>query len=140
MRLDAFRGDWRLTRTIEDLRAGRSGRFEGRARFTPEADGLAYVETGTLRFPDAPPMTATRRYLWRAGAGGTIELRFDCGRFFHRFDADEPRPSAEHHCSPDHYRVCYDFSRWPHWRAEWRVRGPRKDYALVSDYRPEGGT
>jgi Family of unknown function (DUF6314) len=139
VRLDAFRGHWRLARTIEDLRARRSGRLEGRARFVPDGEGLAYFEEGTLRYPGAPPMAATRRYLWREGAGGCIELRFEDGRFFHRFDAEEARPSAEHLCSPDRYRVCYDFTRWPRWRAEWRVEGPRKDYALVSAYRPAAG-
>ena len=27
-------------------------------------------------------------------------------------------------------------ARWPRWRAEWRVTGPRKDYGMVSRFRP----
>jgi len=45
-------------------------------------------------------------------------------------------PAAEHDCPPDHYRVRYDFRSWPRWQADWRVRGPRKDYTLGSAYQP----
>ena len=37
MRLQAFAGDWDVERDIEDVQAGRTGRFTGRARFTPGA-------------------------------------------------------------------------------------------------------
>ena len=55
------------------------------------------------------------------------------GRPFHEFDPARPR--AAHWCDPDDYRVRYDFTRWPLWRAEWEVRGPRKDYLMMTDYR-----
>ena len=80
MRLQAFAGLWDLERDIEDVRAGRAGRFSGTARFAPVPDGLAYVEEGTLRLPGAPPMQATRRYQWRDGGAGTIEVWFEDGR------------------------------------------------------------
>jgi hypothetical protein len=136
MRLDAFEGDWRIDRVIEDIRAGRTGRLTGTASFTRLPEGLAYVEEGKLTLRDAPPMTATRRYLWRDGGANTIEVLFSDGRFFHRFYADETRPAAEHACPPDRYRVRYDFTRWPRWQAEWRVQGPAKDYAMVTRYAP----
>jgi hypothetical protein len=135
MRLDAFEGNWRIDRAIEDIRAGRTGRFTGTARFTRLPEGLAYVEEGTLTLDAAAPLTATRRYLWRDGGASTIEVLFADGTFFHRFYADEARPAAEHACPPDRYRVRYDFARWPRWQAEWRVEGPAKDYAMVSSYR-----
>ena len=136
MRVDSFAGDWRLERTIEDVKAGRTGRLTGEARFEPVADGLAYREAGTLAFPGTPPMRAERRYLWRDGGAGTIEVFFADGRFFHRFDAEDHVPGATHACDPDAYRVRYDFRAWPRWLAEWRVTGPRKDYAMVSSYSP----
>jgi hypothetical protein len=136
MRLEAFAGTWAIDREIEDLRAGRSGRFAGRAEFRPVPEGLAYREQGTLELGGAA-MAASRAYLWRDGGAGTIEVCFDDGRLFHRFCADEPEPAAEHACPPDHYRVRYDFARWPRWRAEWRVYGPRKDYCTVTRFRPE---
>lgn len=138
MRLDAFLGIWRLSRTIDDRRNGRVGRFEGTARLEPAAEGLGYLEEGRLAFSDGAAFVASRRYLWWAGADGAIEIRFSDGRFFHRFHPEEPRPVAVHDCPPDEYSVAYDFTRWPNWQAEWRVTGPAKDYTLVSDYRPTG--
>jgi hypothetical protein len=138
MRLEAFAGLWVIERDIEDVRAGRAGRFAGTARFAPVADGLAYHEEGTLALDGTRPMRAARRYLWRDGGAGTIEVLFEDGRLFHRFCADEPEPAAEHECPPDRYRVRYDFARWPRWRAEWRVSGPRKDYGIVSRFSPAG--
>ena len=136
MRLRSFTGAWALERAIEDVRAGRTGTPLGEARFTPAPDGLAYAEEGTLAFAGSPPMHATRRYLWRDGGAGTIDVLFADGRFFHSFDADDAAPAATHDCAPDSYRVRYDFSAWPRWQAEWRVTGPRKDYTMVSRFRP----
>lgn len=136
MRLAAFRGDWVLEREIEDIRAGRPGRLVGRAQFSPDAQGLVYVEEGLLTLGEGPGVEASRRYLWREGGANAVEVRFEDGRFFHRFYADELRPAAVHDCPPDQYRVRYDFGKWPRWEAEWRVTGPRKDYAMVSRYRP----
>ena len=136
MELRAFVGQWRIGRDIEDVAAGRTGCFEGEATFEPVAGGLDYRETGRLTLQGAVPMTASRRYLWRDAGSGTIEVLFEDGRFFHRIDAEEPAPGAVHRCDPDLYRVRYDFRGWPRWQAEWRVTGPRKDYAMISRYAP----
>ena len=136
MRLSAFAGVWDIERDIDDLRAGRRGRFSGSASFTPDGDGLAYRERGVLRLPDLPEVTAERCYVWREAEDGCVEVCFDDGRFFHSFAPGLPEPTALHDCPPDRYEVRYDFSAWPHWRACWRVRGPRKDYEMVSWFRP----
>lgn len=135
MRLQSFVGQWRIDRDIEDTSDGRTGRFAGRASFTPTPEGLAYREEGRFRMGDGPEMAATRDYLWRDGGAGAIEVLFGDGRFFHRFLPDEDDPGDEHHCPPDTYHVRYDFRRWPRWQAAWRVTGPRKDYALLSRFR-----
>ncbi len=132
------RAGWRVERTIEDVRAGRGGRFSGTARFEAVPEGLAYREEGMLTLEGAAPMQAERRYLWRDGGSGTIEVLFADGRFFHRFDAEDGAPASAHDCAPDLYRVRYDFRGWPRWLAEWRVTGPRKDYAMVTTYVREG--
>jgi hypothetical protein len=139
MRLEAFRGSWTVERAVEDLRAGRQGRFAGAACFEPAPGGLAYAEQGTLTLDGAGSFAASRRYLWLDAGASTIEVRFADGRLFHRFYADEDRPAAAHDCAADRYRVRYDFRRWPRWRAEWRVSGPAKDYRLVTDFRRSVG-
>ena len=126
-----FHGEWRIDRVIEDRLSGLQGRFEGRAWFRPEGAVLRYREDGRLRLGDAAEMTAVREYLWRNEAG-RIAVDYADGRPFHEFDPSEP--VARHLCDPDDYRVRYDFSGWPDWRAEWTVFGPRKDYTMISRY------
>lgn len=131
-----FLGLWRLSRVIEDARAGQVAQFEGRVVFTEAAGGLVQSEAGTLHLPGQPPMTATRRYLWRPGAA-RIAVFFEDGRFFHDI-VPGPVPEATHDCPPDHYHVAYDFTGWPGWSNRWRVTGPRKNYTMTSHYRPHG--
>jgi len=132
--LSAFQGEWRLTRVIEDRRAGRVGRLAGQARFAADPVDLIYTEEGVLRFPGSQPMTARQSHLWRAVPQG-IAVDFADGRPFHVFDPLVARPMARHDCPPDLYDATYDFTAWPQgWRCVWEVRGPRKDYRAVSDY------
>ncbi|MEM9756749.1 MAG: DUF6314 family protein [Pseudomonadota bacterium] len=127
-----FAGPWRLDRRIEDHRAGLTGVLTGTAEWTPDAHGLVYDEVGILRYGSAPPLRATRRYLWRENAHRLVVL-FEDGRHFHAFTAYEGR--AEHACPPDTYRVRYDFAAWPDWVSRWHVVGPRKDVQITSRYR-----
>ena len=130
-------GHWRLDRQIADRVGGGSGHLTGRAEFAPGTgpEELVYLEEGTLRLGSGPALRATRRYLWRR-EGALVAVDFGDGRPFHRFDAAAALPAARHDCAPDLYRVTYDFSAWPCWRSHWAVTGPRKDYTMISDYRP----
>jgi hypothetical protein len=130
---DGFAGRWRLTRQIDDRKARQIGGMEGEAAFVRDGQGYLYSETGVLRLPDQPPLTATRRYIW-AELPGMVEVRFADGRVFHRFELGKLTAEATHDCPPDMYQVCYDFNAWPAWQSEWRVKGPRKDYIMVSNY------
>lgn len=134
--LDSFAGAWSLDREIADLHQGSGGTLTGRAVFTPEADGLAYVEEGRLRMTGQPELVATRRYLWRDAGPGTIAVLFEDGRPFHHIALDRLMPDDNHICGADFYHVTYDFTHWPRWSAAWRVQGPRKDYRMVSRYAP----
>jgi len=133
--LEDFTGAWRLSRVIEDARAGQIVHLEGRALFTPDEAGLVCEESGKLQLPGQAPLQATRRFLWRRAEGG-IAVHFEDGRFFHLIGPGL-NPEAMHDCPPDLYRVAYDFSRWPDWSTRWRVEGPRKDYAMRSTYSAE---
>ena len=127
-----FEGRWRIVRRIEDRRAGQTGAFEGEAAFSPVPGGLRYSEAGQLRLGTGPAMQATRAYLW-AFDGARVQVAFDDGRPFHAFSLAEAA-EADHWCDPDDYRVAYDFSAWPLWRAVWTVSGPRKEYVMDSVY------
>ena len=130
--LDDFVGSWRVTREISH-REGPDARFEGWVHFTPDSAGLVYREEGELRIAGQPVIRAERQYLWRAIDGGAIDVAFDDGRPFHRI-ASGAVPNDRHYCDPDIYDVAYDFSAWPEWACHWQVKGPRKDYSMMSRY------
>jgi len=129
--LSDFEGKWSINRDIKDHISGRDSRFDGQAVFTQDQDQLIYHETGKLKLPDAPPMTSERRYFWRAVDGG-VAVFFDDDRPFHQFLFTTA--ASDHWCDPDQYNVEYNFAAWPVWTATWRVKGPRKDYAMHSSY------
>ncbi len=128
-----FEGDWRLKRVIEDRLAGQ-GVFEGTARFEIDGTGLRYVEEGTLTLGSARRMHAERSYIWQLGPDGLIEVFFDDGRPFHRFDPAQSGAGDRHLCDPDIYDVVYDFDTWPNWSSTWTVQGPRKDYVMRTSF------
>lgn len=130
-RLQDFEGRWALSRRITDARTGGEGRLEGTARFTPDAEGLRYEETGTLTL-GGTSVAASRVYLWRAAPGlDGIDVFFDDGRAFHRIGEGD-RPETFHDCAPDRYAGQYDFTGWPVWQLRWQVTGPRKDYSTLT--------
>ncbi|MBU2358023.1 MAG: hypothetical protein KKB02_03705 [Alphaproteobacteria bacterium] len=129
-----FLGDWRLSRQIDDRLAGCKGVFEGTARITGVgARDATYAEAGLLRFGDAAPLRAERRYLWTF-APHRIAITFVDGRDFVAFRPLGRAAEAVHLCGADTYRVIYDLTDWPCWQAIWTVTGPRKDYGLRSVY------
>ncbi len=133
--LEALEGRWRLSRVIRNA-DGSEAQLQGVTVFRREGDGLVQEEEGWLTLAgQAAPLRATRRYLWAEGGGG-LEIRFEDGRPFHTVPLGVERPEAAHECVPDVYRVAYDFTDWPRWRAVWRVTGPRKDYVMTSDHAP----
>lgn len=131
--LDEFVGLWRIERRIDDRMLGLSGIFAGTAEFTSDAQGLICSEEGMLSYGSAEPLPATRRYLWRM-AGGRVEIRFEDERPLVGFALNTPQPHDRHFCEPDSYDAAFDFARWPEWSSTWKVRGPRKDYRMVSSY------
>lgn len=131
-----FAGRWQLQRVITDRLGGQVGYLTGQAAFTQAGpDVLDYHETGDLRIGEGPVMVAARRYLWVFDADG-VAVQFADGAAFHRFVPMGHAAGTDHPCGDDLYRVEYDFTRWPIWRATWIVIGPRKDYTSVSDYGP----
>ncbi|QQA44287.1 DUF6314 family protein [Pelagovum pacificum] len=135
MDLSAFQGDWSLDREVEDYRSGETSAFGGTARFRAVADGLDLIEEGRWTRASWGALAASRRYIWRRDGEG-IEVLYADGRPFHRFiPAGHAPVEALHHCEPDIYEVTYRFDLPDSWSAEWRVRGPAKDYLSRTIYR-----
>jgi len=131
MRLLDFQGEWRLERRISE--AAGEARFDGAAVFSPCDKGLAYHEQGCLTLPNGAQMQGERRYLWRE-EGARIAVDFEDRRFFHH--VPEGGGAAAHWCPPDQYDGVYDFTEWPvGWSVTWVVKGPRKDYRMMTRYR-----
>jgi hypothetical protein len=133
-----FLGRWTVLRNIFDVDSNWQGRFDGTADFSFMTGGLSYREEGELRFAGLIGYRATRSYQWRFPGGSRIAVHFEDGAPFHAFDLGDGRAVASHYCDPDQYDVAYDFTRWPEWRSEWRVEGPRKDYRMVTIYTRPG--
>lgn len=128
-RLRDFHGVWTLDREIVHA-DGRRALVAGVSDWQPEGPGLAQQEQGEMRMQGHRPLSVTRRYLWRRGP----LVRFADGRFFHHVP---PLGGATAHwCDPDQYDGQYDFTGWPAFSVTWRVRGPRKDYRMVTRYAP----
>lgn len=60
-------------------------------------------------------------------------VHFEDGRPFHDFDI-ATNAAATHLCGEDLYEVQYTFAQWPIWSSQWRVRGPRKDLILKTNF------
>lgn len=127
-----FLGLWHIERNIEDSLSGNTSYFTGQAEILEQGKDWLYAERGQLKMQGAPSMTAERRYIWRANAGG-IDVYFEDRRFFHRISLADAA-SAAHWCDPDQYDVRYDFSDWPFWNSVWSVSGPKKNYSMRSSY------
>ena len=130
--LDDFEGAWVLERRIVHDNAP-DAVFRGSAWFLDDGVGLTYEEKGLLKVEGHRAASAQRRYLWREGQGGVIEVSFEDGRAFHVIDPANPDDS--HWCDPDRYEVSYQFAHWPDWISTWKVTGPKKAYRMVSTYR-----
>lgn len=127
--LSDFEGSWCVSRQITPA-VDPPGRFHGEATWARVPQGLAYHEIGELQVGAHPAMQAERRYLWR----DDLTVWFEDGRFFHQVPPDGGETG--HWCDPDQYDVSYDFATWPEFRVTWRVRGPAKDYTMVTEYTP----
>ncbi|AEA99385.1 DUF6314 family protein [Alteromonas mediterranea] len=135
--LDDFAGRWHLRRKIIQQN-GDTFSFVGTAAFcwepAWEKPTLNYYEQGEVTAPNGNIMPAERRYFWQQSQHGVFDVLFDDERYFHTFSASNP--NAEHLCGDDNYVVHYDFAKLPVWRSTWQVKGPRKDYTMISEYSP----
>jgi Family of unknown function (DUF6314) len=131
----ALAGTWELSRTVGNWN------FRGSAVFRAEgANELRYEENGILAKPGHADIQASRRYIYRYEAD-RIVIYFDerPARIFETLELKHApngtwEAEAEHACAPDHYASRYAFGPDAIMISH-VVRGPRKDYEMVSNYR-----
>jgi hypothetical protein len=133
-----FTGDWTLVRRIRDLKAKAAGRLQGTARFTPDADGLGFAETGLLCLRQART-EARQTYRFVIEGADAFSVFFADGRFFHRAAITDGRARVTHDCAPDTYIGRYRFHGPDRWGLSWRITGPRKDLVIGSVFSRRGG-
>ncbi len=118
---------------MDDRRLGATGRLDGTAVFTPVPDGLAYAESGLMRFGPYRGM-ATQSYRFELVGPAQALVRFADGRAFHRLDLGTGIAAVTHDCAPDRYRGRYRVVSPSRWVLHWLVEGPRKDLRITSLY------
>jgi hypothetical protein len=131
----ALAGTWELSRTIGEWK------FRGSAIFCAYGPNeLRYEENGILSKQGTPDIAASRRYIYRYEAG-RIVVYFDerPERVFQVLDPKRApngtwEAEGEHACPPDHYASRYSFAGETMLITH-VVRGPRKDYEMVTKYR-----
>lgn len=131
-----FAGSWHIQRTIEDRLSDKSFSHNGTASLVAGGfeGGMIYREVGELGFGDSEgALEATHLFLWKPHPRG-IEIFLQDGKLFHLMQMDRLMPDSEHFNTPDMYYIIYDFSQWPSWGVQWRVRGPAKDFRMNTTY------
>jgi hypothetical protein len=130
----ALAGDWRLTRTIPG-----QGAMAGMARFREAGpEELRYREEGRLTLTSGVTVTAHREYRYVLEPGAIRVLLVPAGDTLHVL---HPAPASGagvltasdiHLCGDDAYAGEYRFVGSDRIVIRMRVRGPRKDYAIVT--------
>jgi hypothetical protein len=131
----ALAGTWELSRTVGDWT------FRGSAVFCAQGPNeLRYEENGILSKQGIPDIAASRHYIYRYEADRIVAY-FDerPARIFEILDLKRApngtwEAQAEHACPPDHYASRYAFGPET-MQVTHIVRGPRKDYEMVTNYR-----
>ena len=124
---------WVIERVIIDQIRAVEVNFVGEC----EIVGGIYSESGEMVLEDGSKLVSSRRYIWR-DSGDAINVSFEDKTFFHSIDLRNRSSKAVHFCTPDAYKVHYDFTSWTDWSVAWNVEGPRKLYKMFSSYRKQG--
>jgi hypothetical protein len=135
--LESLIGSWAIERRVDDMAT-----LTGSVNFEPSAENEAvYHETGTLRLSTGYEAAAERKYIYRQCEDG-LAVFFDerPPRLFHMVrlarDGDGCLTGeAEYICADDIYLTDYKFDSDTQFRVRHRVRGPRKDYTIITLYR-----
>lgn len=129
-------GSWKLQRILIDRDRAITGRFDGKATFSPCARGLLYEEHGSLTFGKHCGR-AEQSYVFEFLEGdGCALVRFRDGGAFHQLDLSRGEDRVSHACAADIYDGKFIAISPNAWQSEWKVSGPRKSLELATTYAP----
>lgn len=124
----ALLGAWTLAREIDDRMTAEQSTVDGTSELSLEPDGrVRWSEQGTLRSGEL--VLPVSRLLFVEPRDDEWFVTFDDGRDFHPWS---PGGEVVHPCAPDTYVGRVDILSDDHWRVEWAVSGPAKDYTMTS--------
>ena len=123
-------GAWVLTRLVWDFTLSRWQRGTGWVNFAEWAPGRFQCRED-LFFAGNP---ARRMTLWDVSTG-RIDIHYADGYPLVGLDLSATPCEGEHLCGEDLYRARLKSIDPTRFVLGWRVTGPRKDYAMVTDYR-----
>lgn len=131
----ALSGEWQLGR---EFSTGET--FTGTARFDPASNNrLRLTESGNLKTKQDTLLEASRSWLWQLEPDGGLVVLYDetPPRVYHSLVPERSysvwTARGAHLCGKDHYAGAYTISPEKIVVAQ-RVRGPYKDYDMVSRY------
>lgn len=128
---DILRGQWYLSRTIQDKRQEKTALMTGIAIFdslSGRQDCLWYMERGNLTW-DSYSGESYQNYLYSFRDNFIADLFFPDGRFFHTLDLSQSKTTITHFCEKDRYEGHYTLYNMNHLEVEWVVNGVRKNYS-----------
>lgn len=146
-----LQGHWRLVRKIKSLAENSANSSmgsvsDGIASFLPVSgapDDLLYTESGTVELPSSSALQFERKYLYTFTGPRSVEIRFyqpesDSGdhlKLFHslQFGGDW-KATADHLCIDDMYNVEFECSSATQLNTRWVVKGPSKDYEIMTTF------
>lgn len=134
-------GTWSLSRQITG-----TGKMNGKAVFRLEnpinLNRYHYREEGILTFLTNQSLNFHREYVYEYDENHQIiNVYFNENplKFFHKlqFSTDFKSADASHLCINDRYDAYYTFLNENQFGLQYRVKGPKKDYQIISTFTKE---
>ena len=127
-----FQGDWRFERQVTGL-FSENAFLKGRAVFMdlPKSIQRSYEEQGAYE-QQGQEVSFQNSYLYDVPSPQCCRVLFPDGRLF--YELSQNVQGLQHLCGEDHYEGNFEAVSQDLWTLSWYVKGPRKDYEIVTSY------
>ncbi|MBT4879691.1 MAG: hypothetical protein HON43_01795 [Alphaproteobacteria bacterium] len=128
-----LRGQWTLARSVTDFRDEKTFSLKGIASYEGDFPILIYNEEGKGIGPQFEN-DFFQSYTYKFNTISTADILFTDGRFFHELCLEKGPCLTEHKCNQDIYQGSFTCLSHTQLKMCWHVKGPRKDYEIISTY------